>query len=114
MIIRGYGESGQRVPKMWRNLSRLRTPKKGQPRAAVLHNNRVRPASPAGPAPFILGLLQAVKFSDTPFDLLRPRDRGVRLNTASFHHFYAAVPNPGFGTFDALISIGSSREKAPR
>jgi hypothetical protein len=67
-----------------------------------------RPARLSRPSPFILGLLQTVTFSDTPFDLLRPRDRGVRLKTASFHYFYAAVPKSEFGTFDALIEFSHS------
>ncbi len=64
------------------NLPMLGINKDGQPGAAVLHNNRGPASEPSRPNSFILGLLQAVKFSDTPFDLLRPRDRGVRLKTA--------------------------------
>ena len=66
---------------MWRNPSRLRTPKKDS-RGRLSYIIIEAASEPSRPSPFILGLLQAVKFSDTPFDLLRPRDRGVRLKTA--------------------------------
>jgi REP element-mobilizing transposase RayT len=49
MNIRGYGESGWRAPKIWRNLSMPGINKAGQPGAAVLH------ARPSQPAPLSRG-----------------------------------------------------------
>jgi len=72
---------------MWRNLPKLGINKDGQPRAAVLHKIGAGQRGIVGPAPLPRGLLQAVKFSDTPFDLLRPRDRGFRLKTVLLRYF---------------------------
>ena len=67
---------------MWRHLPKLGINKDGQPRAAVLHKIGADQRGTTDLSPFIRGLLQAVKFSDTPFDLPGPRDRDDRFKTA--------------------------------